>query len=55
MSPSTKYGLCPLSVVPVRTQPSHKSEQLYQLLFGETVVVEERKGRKWLKVRFGDL
>lgn len=45
------FGICPLSVVPVRSSASDKSEMVSQLLFGELVEVLETKGRKWLKVR----
>lgn len=45
------FGICPLSVVPVRNSASHKSELLTQLLFGELFEVLEKKGRQWLKVR----
>lgn len=45
------YGICPLSVVPIRTTPSHKSEMASQLLFGELVEMLEHKGRLWSKVR----
>lgn len=46
-----RFGICPLSVAPLRAAPSHKSEMASQLLFGELVEVMERKGRQWLKVR----
>jgi hypothetical protein len=39
-----------LSVVPVRAQASHKSEQVSQLLFGETCTVME-KSKEWRKIR----
>ncbi|MEM1319768.1 MAG: C40 family peptidase [Bacteroidota bacterium] len=44
------FGICPLSVVPLRNSPSDKSEMVSQLLFGEMVEILERKG-KWSKVR----
>lgn len=40
-----------MSVVPVRSSASNKSEQLTQLLFGEMVEIVEKKGRQWTKVR----
>ncbi|MEL7123885.1 MAG: SH3 domain-containing C40 family peptidase [Bacteroidota bacterium] len=46
-----KYGICPISVVSIRTAPAHKAEQLSQLLFGETFEVLETKGRQWCKVK----
>lgn len=45
------YALCHLSVVPVRSSPSDKSEQVSQLLFGEIVELLEWKGRSWVKIR----
>jgi len=45
------FGICPLSIVPVRSSASHKSEQLSQLLFGELVEVLEKKGKQWSRVR----
>ncbi|HKK75799.1 MAG TPA: C40 family peptidase [Saprospiraceae bacterium] len=45
------FGICPYSVVPIRTSSSHKSEQASQLLFGELVELLETKGRQWTKVR----
>ncbi|HMO38197.1 MAG TPA: NlpC/P60 family protein [Saprospiraceae bacterium] len=45
------YGICPLSVVPVRTSASDSSEMASQLLFGELVEMLETKGRQWVKVR----
>lgn len=46
-----RFGICPLSVTPLRTAPAHKSEMASQLLFGELVEIMDRKGRQWLKVR----
>ncbi len=43
-------AFCILSVAPLRSQPSHKSEQLSQLLFGETCTILE-KNKEWLKIR----
>jgi len=44
------YAVCPLSVVPIRSNASDKSEMVSQLLFGETVEVIEQRG-SWAKVR----
>lgn len=46
-----RYGICPLSVVPVRSSSAHRSEMTSQLLFGELVEILEEKGRQWLRVR----
>ncbi len=45
------YGICPLSVVSVRSTPALKAEMLTQLLFGEAFEVLERKGRQWYQVQ----
>lgn len=45
-----QHAIAVLSVVPVRETTSHRSEQISQILFGETCTVLERK-REWLKVR----
>ena len=45
-----RYGICPLSVIPIRSNSSDTSEMVSQLLFGETVEILEKKG-SWTKVR----
>lgn len=45
------YGICPLSVVPIRSTSSDTSEMVSQLLFGEMVEILERRGKNWSKVR----
>ena len=44
------YGICNLSIVPLRSEPSDKSEQVSQLLFGEHFKVLEIR-RNWSKIR----
>lgn len=45
-----KYGICPLSIVPLRDEANDRSEMVTQLLYGELFkVLEERK--KWSKIR----
>ena len=46
-----RFAICPLSVIPIRSQANHQSELLSQLLFGEMVEVVDKKGKQWLKVR----
>lgn len=46
-----KFGICPLSVVPIRSNSTNKSEMVSQLLFGELVEILESKGRQWSKIR----
>lgn len=45
-----KYGIGHLSVVPCRAEASDKSEQVTQLLFGETIKVYEQK-RTWFRIK----
>ena len=45
-----EYGICLHSVIPVRAEPSHRSEMVTQVLFGELYQVIE-KDNTWCKVR----
>lgn len=45
-----KWGVCALSVVPMRTDASDASEQCSQLLFGECYEVKEVRAR-WLRIQ----
>jgi len=44
------YGICNLSIVPLRIEPSDKSEMISQVLFGEHFIVLETR-EKWSKIR----
>ena len=45
-----RYGLCQLSIVPMRFEPSDKSELVNQVLYGEFFkVLEQRK--QWSRIR----
>jgi uncharacterized protein YgiM (DUF1202 family) len=45
-----QYGICSLSIIPLRIEPSDKSELVSQLLYGEHFkVLEQRKS--WSKIR----
>ncbi|MBQ4819501.1 C40 family peptidase [Aquimarina sp. MMG016] len=45
-----QYGICNLSIVPLRAEPSDPSEMVTQVLYGEHFkVLEQRK--KWSKIR----
>ncbi len=44
-----EYGICNLAVIPLRAEPSDKSEQLSQVLFGEAFEILEWKER-WVKI-----
>ncbi|MDP1622579.1 MAG: C40 family peptidase [Bacteroidales bacterium] len=45
-----EYGICLHSVVPVRAEPSHKSEMVSQVLFGELYLVTEKE-ESWCRIR----
>ena len=45
-----EYGICDLSVVPLKAEPSDKSEMVSQLLFGETFTITLKKS-SWLKIK----
>ena len=43
-------GICLHSVIPVRAEPSHKSEMVTQVLFGELYQITEKEN-SWFKIR----
>lgn len=43
-------AICPLAQIPVRSDPSDRSEMVTQVLFGETFTILEEKGN-WLLIR----
>jgi hypothetical protein len=46
------YGVCRLSLVPVRKDPADQSEQVTQLLFGDDYeVLEVTKDKKWVRIK----
>lgn len=45
-----EFGICPLSVIPIRISPSHRSELISQMLFGEMAEILEFKGNHWLRI-----
>ena len=48
------YGICNLSVVPVRTEPSDKSEIGTQLLFGDAfAILKTSPDKKWVYIKNG--
>ena len=46
-----KYGICHLSVVPCRLEPSDSSEMVTQMLFGEVLKIYEEKRAGWRKIK----
>ena len=47
-----KYGICNLSVIPCREEPSDKSQMVTQLLFGESFEVLAKR-KQWRQIRNG--
>lgn len=45
------YASCNVSILPVRKEPLHDSEQVTQLLFGEKLEIEQVNNRDWAKIR----
>lgn len=45
-----KFGVCHLSVAPLRLEPSDRSEMISQILFGESFEILEEQV-KWTKIR----
>ncbi len=45
-----KYGICNLSIVPLRSEPSDASEMVSQVLYGELFKVLESR-QKWSRIR----
>ncbi len=45
------YAVCNVSVMPLRAEPAHRSEQVSQLLFGERMEVWSKDKKDWLFVR----
>ena len=46
------YGICNLSIVPIRKEPSHSSEMSNQMLFGEHFTIIEQD-KHWSKIQLG--
>jgi len=46
------YGICPLSIVPLRAEASDSSEMVTQVLYGDTLEVLEAQ-KKWSRIRLG--
>lgn len=44
------FGICCVPVSPMRVEPSHKSEMVSQLIFGEYCIINEQKN-DWIKIK----
>lgn len=45
-----QYGICPLSIVPLRAEPKNASEQTSQLLYGEFFTIIDPQ-KSWSKIQ----
>ncbi len=45
------FSYCNTSVIPVRSEPTHKAEQTTQLLFGERAEILEINDKEWARIR----
>ena len=45
-----QYGICPLSIVPLRAEPKNASEQTSQLLYGEFFSILNKQ-KSWSKIQ----
>ncbi len=45
-----EYGICPLSIVPLRLEPTDTSEMVSQVLYGEFFKILETR-KKWSRIR----
>ena len=44
------YAYCNVPVMPVRSEPSHRAEQVTQLLYGEKAEIQEVNNKDWAKI-----
>ncbi len=44
------FGICIISIIPIRSEPSHKSEMVSQLLFGELFQVQDKQ-KEWTYIK----
>lgn len=46
-----EFKICIVPISPLRAEPSHKSEMVSQLIFGECAIILERNDDGWVKIR----
>ena len=44
------YAYCNVPVMPMRSEPSHRADQVSQLLFGERAEIQEVNNKDWAKI-----
>ncbi len=47
----TGYASCNVSLLPIRKEPSHRAEQISQLLFGEKAIIQDEKANDWMLIQ----
>ena len=47
----TGFGICTLSVVPIRLSANDRAEMVSQLLYGELVQVLNKRGKSWIYIK----
>ncbi len=45
-----EFGICLLSIIPVRSEPSHRAELVNQILFGELYRIIETE-ENWVRIK----
>lgn len=45
------FAFCSVTIAPVRLEPSHKSEMISQLLFGEEVEILQNTFENWMEIK----
>lgn len=49
---NTQHGICRLTLIPVRKEPTDRAEMVTQMLFGDHyTILEWTKDRRWLRIR----
>ena len=47
---AASFSFCNVSVMPVRSEPAHRAEQVTQLLFGEKAEILETNAKDWARI-----
>ncbi len=45
------YSFCNVTLMPIRSEPTHKSEQISQLLYGERAEIQQVNNSEWAKIK----
>jgi hypothetical protein len=44
------FGFCNVAVMPVRSEPTHRGEQVTQLLYGEKAIILDNNNKGWVRI-----